>query len=166
MKKIHFILSLIIAASLLACKGDSGPMGPEGLPGVNILGQGFEVTVDFNASNEFSNLITFPNNVEVFEADAVMVYLLEDVVNNDVDVWTPLPQTYFITNHGTMIYSFNHTFLDVNLFLDADFPLGHLDNVFTKNQTFRIVVVPSEFAQDGPIPMEALEMSSKVKWVQ
>lgn len=165
MRKLTFIFSLILASLLASCTGDRGPMGPEGMPGINILGQVFETTVNFNANNNYSNLITFPNNVEVFEADAVMVYLLEEVTNNDIDIWTPLPQIYF-TNDGTMLYSFNHTFFDVNIFLDADFPREYLDPVFTQNQTFRIAIVPSEFAQEGPIPMEMLEQSSDINWIQ
>lgn len=160
MRKSGIIMSILLVLSLVACKGDRGPQGPAG---TNILGQVFERTVDFNSGNEFSTLITFPNNVEVFEADAVLVYLLESNDGN-VDVWTPLPQTYF-TNQGTMIYSFNHTFIDLSIFLDADFPLGNLLPTFTQNQTFRIAVVPSEYADDN-VSMEEIMASDKIEWVK
>src|SRR5690625_6548973 len=98
MKKSGIALSLLLLFTLVACKGDRGPQGPAG---INILGQVFEVTVNFNSGNNFSNFIDFPSNVEVYESDAVLVYLLEEVVDGDVDVWTPLPQTYF-TEFGPM----------------------------------------------------------------
>lgn len=161
MKKSGIVFSLLLFFALVACKGDRGPQGPAG---INILGQVFEVTVNFNQGNNFSAFIDFPSNVEVYESDAILVYLLEDVVNGNVDVWSPLPQTYF-TEFGTMIYSFNHTFFDLNVFLDADFFLGNLPPVFTQNQTFRIAVVPSEFAEDFPT-MEELMASDKVEWME
>lgn len=153
-------MSLLLVLSLVACKGDRGPQGP---PGTNILGKVFETTVNFNSANNFGVFIDFPNNVEVFESDAVLVYLLEEIVDGDIDVWTPLPQTYF-TDYGTMIYSFNQSFLDLKIFLDADFPLGNLSSTFTQNQTFRIAVVPSEFANDT-VSMEELMASDKVEWI-
>lgn len=154
-------MSLFLVLSLVACRGDRGPQGPAG---TNILGQVFETTVNFNSSNGFSVILDFPKNVEVFESDAVLVYLLEEVVNGDVDVWTPLPQTYFIDRQGTMIYSFNHSFVDLKIFLDADFPLNNLPTNFTQDQTFRIAVVPSQFANDN-VSMEEIMASDKIEWI-
>ncbi len=144
----HLILFLAATSTLLfsSCKGDTGPPGADG---VNILGQVFEVTVDFTPGNDYSNLITIPSNIEVYESDAILVYLLEDVVSDgaggSLDVWSQLPQTFFV-DQGTLTYNFDHTFLDVRLFLDANFNLDLLGSVFTNDQTFRIVVVPAEFA--------------------
>src|SRR5699024_10966460 len=162
MKRFGITIGLLLFFVLVSCKGDRGPQGPAG---INILGQVFETTVSFNPGNNFSAIVDFPSNVEVYEADAVLVYLLEEVVDDNVDVWTPLPQTYFVDGFGTMIYSFNHTFLDVNVFLDGDFYLGDLSPTFTQNQTFRIAVVPSEFANDYP-SMEELVASDKVEWIK
>lgn len=154
-------MSLFLLFTLVACKGDRGPQGPAG---TNLLGQVFEATVDFHSGNDFTVIVDYPGNVEVYESDAVLVYLLEEELNDNVDVWTPLPQTYFINGEGTMIYSFNHTFLDVKVFLDADFPLGNLSSTFTQNQTFRIAVVPSEFANEVP-SMDELMASDNVDWL-
>ena len=71
--------------------------------------------------------------------------MLEEVVDGDIDVWCQLPQTYFL-NQGTLLYTFDHTFLDVNIFLDANFPLIDLASAWTQNQTFRIVIVPGYFS--------------------
>jgi len=114
------------------------------------LGQVFEVVANFNQANEFSSLFSFPNNLEVFEADQALVFLLEDVIDNGdgttTDVFTPVPQSFFL-NQGTLQYGFNHTFEDVSLFLTANFDLTTLSDDFTQNQIFRIVVLPGEFAQ-------------------
>ncbi len=152
----HLFLFLGITASLLfsSCEGDPGPPGE---PGINILGQVFEANVNFTNGNGFSNLVTIPSNIEVFESDAILVYWLEDVVSGidgPIDVWSPLPQTIYVDN-GSFQYTFNHTFIDVQLFLQGDINLNDLGPGFTDNQIFRIAVVPSEFA-DANLSMDDL----------
>lgn len=155
MKKIITACTIIATLVLTSCEGDKGE------DGVNILGSIFETTVDFTPNNEYSNFVTIPSEIEVFESDIVLVYLLEDVFADDqgnpVDVWSQLPQTFFpfSQNQGTLVYNFDHTFIDVRLFLGADFPLDLLDNGFTNDQTFRIAVLPAEFA-DTTIDMDDL----------
>ena len=141
------LILLFAVSSTLLFSSCEGPQGPPGADGVNILGQVFEVTINFTPNNDYSRLITFPNNIEVYESDVVLVYLLEDSIPGNggpIDVWSQLPQTYFL-NQGTLLYTFDHTFLDVNIFLDGDFDLGTLGSVYTDDQVFRIAVVPAEF---------------------
>jgi hypothetical protein len=156
MKNLLLFLALSATVFLTSCEGDPGPPGE---PGINILGQVFEVTVNFTPGNDFSQVVDFPSNVEVFESDAVLVYLLEDVIpggGGTIDVWSQLPQTFFIGNN-TLVYNFDHTFLDVRLFLDGNFDLTTLGSAFTDNQTFRIAIVPSEFADANMSMAELLE---------
>jgi len=160
MKNLLLFLALSSSLIFTSCEGDPGPPGPQGEAGINILGQVFEVTVDFTPGNDFSRLIQFPNNVEVFESDVVLVYLLEDVVQGNggsIDVWSQLPQTFFV-DQGTLVYNFDHTFLDVRLFLDGNFNLNTLGSAFTDDQTFRIAVVPAEFATDNMSMGELLRL--------
>ena len=153
MKYLGKIL-LVFSILFLSCEGDPGPPGPpgrdglDGLDGDTLLGTVFETqAIDFNAGNEFSTLFAFPNNFEVFDTDAILVYLLEDVTSDgnggQADIWTPLPQTYFLTE-GTLLYSFNHTFFDVAIFLDGDYDLSLTPDAFSQDQIFRIVVVPAD----------------------
>jgi hypothetical protein len=151
MKKL---IVLLISVTLLSCEGPVGPPGPpgfDGLDGVNILGSVFEANVTFTPGNGYSALVPFPNNIEVFESDVVMVYLLEEQVpdpSGPIDVWTPLPQSFFLDGGGQVVYNFNHTFLDVNLFLDGNVNLNTLGPGFTNNQVFRIAIIPAEFAEN------------------
>mgnify|MGYP005846877085 CR=1 FL=1 len=161
MKKL--ILLSILFLAFIGCEGDSGPPGPpgpQGADGINILGSVFDVTVDFTPNNNFSNIIAFPNNLEVFETDVVMVYLLEEQVSDPsgpIDVWTPLPQSFFFDNGLQVVYNFNHTFIDVNLFLDGNVNLGTIGSGFTDNQTFRIAVLPADFAEDFNVNLNSYE---------
>ncbi|MEL6812363.1 MAG: collagen-like protein [Bacteroidota bacterium] len=156
MKKLFLFFAVSSSLIFSSCEGDPGPPGE---PGINILGQVFEVTVDFTVGNDFRQLVTIPSSVEVFESDAILVYWLEDVVDDGnggtLDVWSPLPQTIYLDTGGSFQYTFNHSFIDVLLFLQGDVDLGTLGNQFTNDQIFRIAVVPSEFA-DANLTMEQL----------
>ncbi len=148
MKKLFLLLAISLTFIFTSCEGPQGP------PGDSFLGQVFETNINFNEGNGYSRLVTFPSNITVYESDVVLVYVLEDVVNGDIDVWSQLPQTYFLPQ-GTLLYTFDHTFLDVNLFLDANFDLSTLESVYTDNQVFRIAIIPAEFA-DANLTMEEL----------
>ncbi|MEM7186610.1 MAG: hypothetical protein AAF466_08120 [Bacteroidota bacterium] len=164
MKNLFLFLAVSSTILFTSCEG---PEGPPGEPGINILGQVFEVTVDFTVGNDFQQLITIPNNVEVFESDAILVYWLEDVVpggGGTVDLWSPLPQTIYLDGGGSFQYTFNHSFVDVLLFLQGDVDLSTLGNGFTNDQTFRIAVVPSEFA-DANLTMDQLMSSGEVEFI-
>lgn len=146
MKHLLLFFAAVSTVFITSCEG---PEGPPGEPGINILGQVFEVNVNFTQSNDFQQLITFPNNIEVFESDVVLVYWLEDVISDGnggtLDVWSQLPQTVYLNTGGSFQYTFNHTFIDALLFLQGDVDLTTLGNGFTNDQVFRIAVVPSEF---------------------
>lgn len=150
------ILFLAITGSLVfsSCQGDPGPPGQDG--GV-LFSQVFETTLNFNSANSFAQVVSF-NGIEVFESDVVLVYLLSGQTNDGLDIWTPLPQTFF-PPQGTLLYSFDHTYVDANIFLDANFDLNSLGTTFTNNKTFRIAIVPAEFANANLTMNQVLEMS-------
>ncbi len=151
MKKLSLLFAVCTFIIFSSCEGPAGPPGP---PGYDNLAQVFEATINFNEGNSYSRLITYPSNVVVYESDVVLVYLLEEVVNGDVDVWSQLPQTYF-PPQGTLLYTFDHTFIDVNIFLDGNFNLNTLGPDYTDNQIFRIAIIPSEYA-DADLSMAEL----------
>ncbi|HET7361153.1 MAG TPA: hypothetical protein VFI78_04390 [Salinimicrobium sp.] len=160
MKKIVTLIALIGIAffTLTSCSSDGemgppGPQGPPGEDGLDGLGYTFEETATFEYSPEdnlwYFPLITIPENVTTInpDADAVLVYRLEIVEANDggnLDAWSLIPQNFFLEG-GTIQYVYNHTAGDVDLIIGGNFDLSNLDPYFTDNQTFRIVVVPSDF---------------------
>jgi len=68
------LVFVILSVFTAAC---DGPEGPPGLDGNTLLGQTMEFQASFGANNNYSHLFVFPNQVRVFESDAVLVYLLE-----------------------------------------------------------------------------------------
>ena len=153
MKKIFSLLSLATLLLLSSCYIENDNIQ------VASLSQVFETTVDFTNSNDYSQLVNIPLDIEVYESDVVLVYWLEDVISDGTggtfDVWTPLPQTIY-TTQGSFQYSFNHTFIDVFLFLQGDINLDSLSSNLTNNQTFRIAIVGAEFAKTNPSMQQVL----------
>jgi hypothetical protein len=156
MKSTLLILSVIFFVSCgTGPQGPPGPPGPQGPPG--IIGQAFEAQVDFNASNNYSQIVAFPGNIEVFTTDIVMVYLLWEVDEaTGNDVWQPLPVSVFFTD-GELQYAFDHTVADVQLFLTGDVALNTIGPDLTQNRIFRIVILPAAYVQNNKINLQNVE---------
>ncbi|HEV7349766.1 collagen-like protein [Telluribacter sp.] len=161
MKKLLLSFLLVSTGLLLGCEGPVGPQGipgpegipgPQGAPGVNVVSTVFDIDGSFNAQNEYQIFFDFPpEEIEVFETDAVLVYRLWDEIEDPggpIPVWRMLPQTVFMPQ-GLMQYNFDHSFLDVSIFIDAQFNRATLGADWTQNQTFRVVIVPADFARNG-----------------
>lgn len=159
MKKVLSLLA-IFSLILVSCEGDPGPPGPAGPPGedgINIVAQAFEATVNFE-DPEYSVFVEIPESIEVLDTDVVLVYWLEDVVDGD-DVWSLLPQVYYLDNGDQFQYNYNHTFYDVNIYLDSPVDVGSLNlgPEFTDNQTFRLVVVPADYALNSSVNINSYQ---------
>lgn len=153
MKKLSIVFLSVFVISLNACEGPVGPIGPqgpEGEPGVNIVGSVFEIITNLTADGNFGVLVNFQEefNLEVLPSDAVLVYILweeiDDSDGNPLPIWRQLPQTVFLDD-GMFQYNFEHTDIDVDIFLDGPYDLNSLPDVWTIDQVFRIVVVPADF---------------------
>ncbi|MDO6492090.1 MULTISPECIES: collagen-like protein [unclassified Cellulophaga] len=147
MKKITLTIAAIFALVLTACSGSDGRDGIDGQDGVDAIGSVYQVTGDFNIGNNYTLTFEFPTAVEVFESDVVLVYILwEQVDGTDgqpINVWRLMPQTRLL-DRGTLIYNYDHTFVDANFFLESDFDLSTLATGDTDNQTFRVAILPAD----------------------
>ncbi|HEX6983620.1 MAG TPA: hypothetical protein VF181_12745 [Balneolaceae bacterium] len=150
MKSTLLILSVMFFVSCgTGPQGPAGPPGPPGPPG--LIGQAFEAQVNFDASNNYSQIVAFPSSIEVFTSDIVLAYLLWEVdESTGQDVWQPLPVSVFF-NDGELQYAFDHTATDVRLFLTGDKDLNTVGPAFTQDQIFRIVILPVEYVQSSKI---------------
>lgn len=160
MKNILLFLALSTTILFSSCEGDPGPRGQDG--GL-IYAKVFEKTVNFQIDPDSglpTAIIGFP--IEVFEADVVLVYRLEkDVeINGEIfDGWSPLPQNFFFPNGDILQYIFNHTFYDAEIQIDGNFDTSTLSgDGFINNQTFRIAIVPAEYAKTNPSMEDILEV--------
>lgn len=139
------ILSLISVFALLltACEGEQGPPGFDGLDGLDgeiIASFAFEIEVDFNTANNFEYIESYGFNV--LPSDVTLVYILWDTINGQ-DIWRLMPQTITFDD-GSLVYNFDFTQEDVRFFLDGTVDFNTLDDVWTQDQVFRVVVVPAD----------------------
>lgn len=160
MKKAALLFGTFFTLLFFSCVGPEGPPGPAGFDGLDGLnGQDgldaplpkvIDIEGTFTADNEYGIRYTFEDNVEVLPTDVVLAYLLWDQVDGSdgelIDIWRLLPQTR-ILDQGLLQYNYEHTFVDVDLFLEADFDLGTLQPGDTDNQIFRIAILPAEMAE-------------------
>ena len=140
------ILALIGMFAFQACEGPmgpQGPQGPEGEPGITIVGEAFEVEVDFTSQNAYEAIFDF--NPAIVESDVVLAYIQWEATANNQPVWRALPQNVFF-NEGVLIYNYDFTQSDFRVFLDGPIDYASLGADWTQNQVFRIVVVPADFA--------------------
>lgn len=153
MKKITNILIAVSSLILVSCEVEVGPMGPPGESGENgYIGTTFEFTDDFTPANQYELVFNFEDNGFVpYESDVILAYVLWE--NEDgLDYWRPMPQTTYFESGAILQYNFDFTadipndrIVDMAVFLEGDVDLSTLPSSYTQNQTFRVVVVPSDF---------------------
>ncbi|QDO93299.1 hypothetical protein FNB79_04695 [Formosa sediminum] len=136
----HIITIICLAITFMSCEGDQGVPGADGLDGE--VAPAFEIELDFNASNNYE--ITQNYGFNIVESDVVLVYMSWET-SNGTEIWRLVPQTQFFDDGGILTYNYDFTDVDFRIFLEANFDLGTLDNVWTQNQYFRVVVVPADY---------------------
>jgi hypothetical protein len=151
MNKKLIPLLLVLVALFQGCTGPEGPPGPEG-GSIDVTGATFDlVNVNFTTANDFRSTMTYADaKVTVLESDAVLVYIHWETVTaggENLKVYRLLPQTHFFDNNGILTYNFDQTKRDFSIFLDGNINLATLADDWTKNQTFRIVIVPADPAR-------------------
>jgi len=146
MRKITYVL-LALSFLFAACEGPQGPPGfdgfdgQDGLDGGLIVASAFEIEIDFNEADNFEYIEAY--GFEVFPSDVTLVYILWDTVDGQ-DIWRLMPQNVIFDDGSILTYNFDFTQEDVRFFLDGSADLLTLDDVWTQDQVFRVVVVPAD----------------------
>jgi hypothetical protein len=144
-KKITLLIAFIGIIGLQSCtvNEESAPIGDN-----DTISEVWEFNRSFTASNNYSNLVTFPHTI--FTSDMVLVYRLTGT-DNGADVWKLLPETYFFSD-GTLDFGYDFDFTQNNTFIKM---IGNdLATVPTSerlNQIIRVVVIPGYFGNKNTI---------------
>ena len=156
----------------MSCDGPQGPPGFDGFDGFDgadgadgadgLIGTIFEVEDTF-APDGYEFFADIPVEIEVFDTDIVMAYVLTEVLDG-VDIWEPLPQTLFFGNE-ILLYGYDYTFSEVRFFLDGTIDLNSLEALYTDNIVFRVAVIPAAFAENIDVSnitevMDAMQLKS------
>lgn len=137
-------LFTVFALVFTSCEGPQGPPGFDGLDGLDgeiIASSAFEIVIDFNTVNDFEYIEAYGFNV--LPSDVTLVYILWDTQNGQ-DIWRLMPQTVYFDDDTNLVYNFDFTQDDVRFFLDGTTDFSTLDDVWTQDQIFRVVVVPAD----------------------
>jgi len=137
-------LFTVFALVFTSCEGPQGPPGFDGLNGLDgeiIASSAFEIVIDFNTANDFEYIEAYGFNV--LPSDVTLVYILWDTQNGQ-DIWRLMPQTVYFDDDTNLVYNFDFTQDDVRFFLDGTTDFSTLDDVWTQDQVFRVVVVPAD----------------------
>lgn len=142
--KIVSKFTILFAFFFTSCgEGPTGPRGPQGPPGPETLPVSFEFNATMIQQNDFEDFHDIPAEIDVFESDMVLVYILEDFIEQDnLDVWRQLPLTEF-NSQGTLMINFDFSMVDIRVFLDANYPLGSGDGF--EGVLMRAVHIPADF---------------------
>ncbi len=143
MKRL-LLLFTVFALVFASCEGPQGPPGFDGLDGLDgeiIASSAFEIVIDFNTANDFEYIEAYGFNV--LPSDVTLVYILWDTQNGQ-DIWRLMPQTVYFDDDTNLVYNFDFTQDDVRFFLDGTTDFSTLDDVWTQDQVFRVVVVPAD----------------------
>jgi len=163
MKKLTSILMIAMALFLGACEG---PAGPPGQNGEATIGKSFEMSGNFTPGNNYTLYTEFPSNIDVYDDDAVLAYILWETVDG-LKVWRLMPQSVFIRSNdlnGEIIYNYDYTYTDIQVFLEFTIPENELLPSETDNQKFKIVVLPSEYiAKHDVSDFNSLLQSTELK---
>lgn len=143
MKKIITILAVIGMLSLSGC---TGPEGPPGVPGQDgLIGSVIEIkNVNFFNDPTDGYIVYQKFAKNIYDSDVVLVYRLSGIINSTTPIWQPIPRTLFLTQ-GELDYDFDFSKQDVTIYAGGNYNLA-LTPQYINNQTFRIVIVPADFA--------------------
>lgn len=172
MRKLLSFLIIGALATISSCVGPvgppgvPGPQGQQGQPGVNIVAEAFEVDVNFTAANNYKAFFDF--QPAIFIDDVVLIYIKWESDNGNT-IWRALPQTLFL-EEGVLVYNYDFSRVDFSVFLESTFDPGILSADFTRNQLFRVVIVPADLGSridyndyEGVVKMLGLSEEDFVK---
>ncbi|WDF61071.1 hypothetical protein PQ462_06805 [Flavobacterium sp. KACC 22758] len=149
MKKILTLFAVVGLIAFTSCEGPEGPPGP---PGDNSLSpEAFEiknVNLGRVADNEYNLKSTFQFEVggNLYDDETVLIYRLTGVINSNTPVWQLLPRTIYLSDGNELDYDYDFSKIDFIITARGTYNLLSKPE-YIQNQTFRVVIIPSNLAK-------------------
>jgi len=141
MKKIFLLLSIVTVLGLTGCSKDDDNRVDN-----DTYSEVFEPDpINFLPDVNGDYTVVVPLNPKIYSSDVVLVYRLSGTNNLGNDIWEPIPTDYNLSQGG-LSYYFDFSQDDVAIYLQASFDPA-LRPDFSRNQIFRIVIVPGYFSK-------------------
>lgn len=99
------------------------------------------------ADNEYNlrSTFQFEINDNLRDDETVLIYRLTSTINSNTPVWQLIPRTIYFNNGDLVDYFFDFSKVDFFITAKANFNLLSRRE-YIDNQTFRIVLIPSDLA--------------------
>ena len=142
MKKILTLFAIVGLVAFSSCSSDDD--GPDNdtypvafeIKNVNLARSGADNY--YKISNTFSNEI----GSALYDDETVLVYRLSDVVDSNTPIWQLIPRTIYFDDDNELDYDYDFSKIDFVISARGTYNLITKPD-FINNQTFRVVVVPS-----------------------
>jgi hypothetical protein len=141
MKRIIFLIAIVGSVVLTSCEGPQGDTGYSAesavleYPHVNL-------TLDQNGDYTFYRQIS--SNLE----DNVVIYRLSGTIDSQTPIWQPIPRTLYLDNGKEFDYDYDFSREDFKIYARGNYNIETTPN-YLYNQTFRVVIIPGNFANKG-----------------
>jgi hypothetical protein len=142
MKKILTLFAIVGLVAFSSCSSDDD--GPDN----DTYPVAFEIkNVNFTragADNYYEISNTFSNEIgtALYDDETVLVYRLSDVINSNTPVWQLIPRTVYFDDNNELDYDYDFSKVDFVISARGTYNLLNKPS-YINNQTFRVVVVPS-----------------------
>ena len=144
MKKIITILAVVGMFSLQGCTPVDDSVDNDTIAEAFELKNKdlFRVT-----NNEYNYSGTFKNQIgrDLYNDETILVYRLTDLINSTTPIWQLLPRTINFENGDFLEYYFDFSKVDFVITAYGNYNLLNRTD-YIDNQTFRIVILPSNLA--------------------
>jgi hypothetical protein len=143
MKKITFFLVFIGMIILQSCTvNDDTPIVDN-----DTIPQAFEIkniNFSYNVNDGFYIYDTFNNKLggDLYNDETVLIYRLTGVINSSTPIWQLIPRTIYLSGGNEIDYDYDFSKVDFTIYASGNYDL-ELTPEFLDNQTFRIVILPS-----------------------
>jgi len=148
---IKTLIAIASIAMIFSCTGEDGEDGRDGINAAEATI--FEIEdVNFISNDGLSAsvIVTADEGIDIIQSDVALLFVLDPLesAENGVDVWEPLPRTFFFDDGGQAQFRFNFIFDEDSNIFDIEITLesnnfDNLDSFFTDDQIFRIAVIPA-----------------------
>lgn len=141
MKKILTLFAVVGLFAFSGCSsddtegdGDTYPVAFE-IKNVNL---GRVADNHYELSNDFRNEL----GTDLYDDETVLVYRLTGTINSNTPVWQLIPRTVYLDNGEELDYDYDFSKIDFVISARGTYNLLNTPS-YINNQTFRVVVVPS-----------------------
>ncbi|MES2239740.1 MAG: hypothetical protein V4497_05705 [Bacteroidota bacterium] len=145
MKKIMTLFAFVGLLAISSCTtSDNLQQDNDTIP------EAFEIkNVDLAkvADNEYNFKSTFQYEIggKLYDDETVLIYRLTSVINSTTPVWQLIPRTIYFTNGNELDYDYDFSKVDFIITARGNYNLLNRPE-YIDNQTFRVVIVPSNLA--------------------